>query len=97
MAGNRPGAGSGRGRPRRVLGGLHGIHLGSLAVYPAYNYGWKSPLRLSIYYFSNRAFYTAYLWLYFLNLTTRGLQPLSAPRVGGTGSRTVVKYPVRTR
>ena len=37
----------------------------------------------------------AYLWLCFLNSTTRGLQPLNAPRVGGAGSRTVVKYPVR--
>ena len=39
----------------------------------------------------------AYLWLYFLNLTTRGLQLLSAPRVGDTGSRTIIKYPVRTQ
>ena len=39
----------------------------------------------------------AYLWLYFLNLTTRGLQLLSAPRVGGAGSHTVIEYPVRTQ
>ena len=96
MAGNRPGAGLGKGRSRRVLGGFRGIRRGSLAGYPVYNYGWKSPLRPCIYHFSNRAFYMAYLWLCFLNLTTRGLQPLSAPRVGGAGSRTVVKYPVRT-
>ena len=38
----------------------------------------------------------AYLWLCFLNLTTRGLQLLSAPRVDGIGSRTVVEYPMRT-
>ena len=38
----------------------------------------------------------AYLWLYFLNLITRGLQLLSAPRVGGAGSRIIIEYPVRT-
>ena len=73
MAGNRLGAGSGKDRPRRVLRGLRGIRCGSLAGYPVYNYGWKSPLRPYIYHFSNRAFYMAYLWLYFLNLITRGL------------------------
>ena len=39
----------------------------------------------------------AYLWLYFLNLTTRSLQPLSVPRIGGTGSRTIIKYLTRTQ
>ena len=38
----------------------------------------------------------AYLWLCFLNLTTRGLQPLSAPRVSSAGSRIIIEYPVRT-
>ena len=39
----------------------------------------------------------AYLWLCFLNLTTRGLQPLSALQVNGIGLRTVIIYPVRTQ
>ena len=39
----------------------------------------------------------AYLWLYFLNLTTRGLQLLSALQVHGAALCTVIVYPVRTR
>ena len=39
----------------------------------------------------------AYLWLCFLDLTTRGLQFLSALQVDGVGLRIVVVYFVRTR
>ena len=39
----------------------------------------------------------AYLWLYSLNLTTRGPQPLNALQVNGTGLHIVIVYPVRTR
>ena len=92
-----PGVGLGRSLSRRVLRGLRETRYGFLVVYPTYNYDWKLPLKLCIWRFSNRVFCMAYLWLRFLSLTIRGPRLLNAPRVGGAGSRIVVKYPVRTR
>ena len=92
-----PGVGLGRGPPRRVSRGSRETRCGFPVVYPTYNYGWKLPLKPCIWRFFNRVFCMAYLWLRFLNLITRGPRPLNAPRVGGAGSRTVVKYPARTR
>ena len=77
--------------------GLRETRYGFPVVYLTYNYGWKLPLKLCIWRFSNRVFCMAYLWLCFLSLTTRGPRPLNAPRVGGVDLCIVVEYLVRTR